>query len=81
MTLATPEGWKSHPGTVGQAILGTPHICDEAGEPLPMGKSISKVKLNLIITMITRKPKVFIINMAGDLSAMSAIWTKIIFYI
>jgi len=34
MTLATPEGWKSHPGTVGQAILGTPHICDESGEPL-----------------------------------------------
>lgn len=38
MTLATPEGWKSHPGTVGQAILGTPHICDEAGEPLPIGE-------------------------------------------
>ena len=38
MTLATPEGWKSHPGTVGQAILGTPHICDETGEPLPIGE-------------------------------------------
>jgi len=38
MTLATPEGWKSHPGTVGQAILGTPHICDENGEPLPTGE-------------------------------------------
>jgi acyl-CoA synthetase (AMP-forming)/AMP-acid ligase II len=37
MTLATPEGWKSHPGTVGKAILGTAHICDEAGEPLPVG--------------------------------------------
>jgi len=38
MTLATPEGWKSHPGTVGQAILGTPHICDDSGEPLPTGE-------------------------------------------
>jgi len=38
MTLATPEGWKSHPGTVGIAILGTPHICDEDGNPLLTGE-------------------------------------------
>ena len=38
MTLATPEGWKAHPGTVGSPILGALHICGENGEPLPIGK-------------------------------------------
>jgi len=38
MTLATPEGWKAHPGTVGFPILGTLHICGENGEALPTGE-------------------------------------------
>ncbi|MFJ8746092.1 AMP-binding protein [Embleya sp. NPDC127516] len=34
----TPEEWLAHPGTVGRAILGTPHICDEEGRELPVGE-------------------------------------------
>jgi fatty-acyl-CoA synthase len=29
---ATPEQWRSHPGTVGRAVNGIIHICDEAGK-------------------------------------------------
>jgi long-chain acyl-CoA synthetase len=37
-TLATPEDWKSHPGTVGRAWPITELlIVDEAGEPVPPG--------------------------------------------
>ncbi len=38
LTLATPEGWKSHPGSVGEAVVGTAYICDEEGEPLSTGE-------------------------------------------
>ncbi|WP_406295091.1 AMP-binding protein [Embleya sp. NBC_00888] len=34
----TPEEWLAHRGTVGRAILGTPHICDEEGRELPVGE-------------------------------------------
>ena len=37
-THATPEQWLAHPGTVGQPILGTIHICNEEGEELPNGE-------------------------------------------
>ena len=37
-THATPEQWLAHPGTVGQPILGTIHICNEDGEELPNGE-------------------------------------------
>ncbi|WP_283133271.1 AMP-binding protein [Rhizohabitans arisaemae] len=30
--------WLAHPGTVGRAIVGVPHILDEAGEDLPTGE-------------------------------------------
>ena len=33
-----PDAWLAHPGTVGQAILGTIHICDELGNELPNGE-------------------------------------------
>ncbi|MEU0566673.1 acyl-CoA synthetase [Nonomuraea sp. NPDC005983] len=37
-TLATPEGWKSHPGTVGSAWpISELLIVDDAGEPVPTG--------------------------------------------
>ncbi|SDH73778.1 acyl-CoA synthetase [Nonomuraea jiangxiensis] len=37
-TLATPEGWKSHPGTVGTAWpFSELLIVDESGEPVPTG--------------------------------------------
>ena len=29
------ENWLTHKGSVGQAVLGTLRICDEAGEPVP----------------------------------------------
>ena len=37
-THCGPEEWLAHPGTVGKAILGTLHICDEEGAPLPNGE-------------------------------------------
>ncbi len=33
-----PEDWLERPGTVGLPVIGTPHICDDAGEPLPIGE-------------------------------------------
>ncbi|MET8001559.1 acyl-CoA synthetase [Nonomuraea glycinis] len=37
-TLATPEGWKSHPGTVGNAWpISELLIVDDEGEPVPAG--------------------------------------------
>ncbi len=32
------EQWLEHPGTVGQALIGTIHIVDENGEELPVGE-------------------------------------------
>ena len=37
-THCGPEEWLAHPGTVGRAILGTIHICDEDGRELPNGE-------------------------------------------
>ncbi|WP_019925234.1 AMP-binding protein [Nocardia sp. BMG111209] len=31
--------WLAHPGSVGRAILGTPHILDETGRELPLGET------------------------------------------
>ncbi len=36
-THTTPQEWLAHPGTVGRAIIGTIHICDEDGKELPNG--------------------------------------------
>ncbi len=33
------ESWLSHPGSVGQAVLGELHICDEAGEEVAVGET------------------------------------------
>jgi acyl-CoA synthetase (AMP-forming)/AMP-acid ligase II len=33
------EMWLSHPGTVGKAIQGVVHICDENGDEVPSGES------------------------------------------
>ena len=33
-----PEAWLANPGTVGQSILGTIHICDEMGAAQPNGE-------------------------------------------
>lgn len=38
MTMVSSEGWLAHPGTVGRAILGTIHICDDAGAEVPVGQ-------------------------------------------
>ena len=38
-TSITTEEWIKHPGSVGRAKLGVIHICDEAGEELPVGES------------------------------------------
>ncbi len=35
LTAATAQEWLSRKGTVGRAVMGTIHICDEAGEPVP----------------------------------------------
>jgi len=34
----SPQDWLAHPGTVGKSILGTVHICDDAGAELPNGE-------------------------------------------
>ena len=38
VTINNSAEWSSHPGTVGKPILGVIHICDEAGEELPVGE-------------------------------------------
>lgn len=38
MTWAMPDQWLSHKGTVGAAIWGEVHICDEQGNELPIGE-------------------------------------------
>jgi fatty-acyl-CoA synthase len=38
MTVCNSAEWLAHKGTVGKAILGTLHICDEAGAELPPGE-------------------------------------------
>jgi fatty-acyl-CoA synthase len=38
LTHVTPEAWLTRPGTVGQPILGTIHICDEDGVELQAGQ-------------------------------------------
>lgn len=36
-TTLNSEEWLAHPGSVGRSIAGAAHICDEHGEPLPIG--------------------------------------------
>lgn len=38
MTYISPEDWLRHKGSVGRAVVGTLHICDDQGEPLPKGE-------------------------------------------
>jgi fatty-acyl-CoA synthase len=38
LTYVGPQDWLAHPGTVGRAVLGTLHICDEEGNELPPGE-------------------------------------------
>jgi long-chain acyl-CoA synthetase len=38
LTYVGPQEWLAHPGTVGRAVLGTLHICDEEGNELPPGE-------------------------------------------
>ena len=37
MTLVDSPDWLAHPGTVGRAVLGQVHICDDFGRELPAG--------------------------------------------
>jgi acyl-CoA synthetase (AMP-forming)/AMP-acid ligase II len=39
LTYVGPEDWLAHPGTVGRAVMGTIHICDESGAELPAGEA------------------------------------------
>ncbi len=38
LTFVGPEAWLAHPGTVGRAVMGKLHICDEEGNELPTGE-------------------------------------------
>ncbi|HZQ75712.1 MAG TPA: acyl-CoA synthetase [Acidimicrobiia bacterium] len=38
LTYVGPQEWLAHPGTVGRAVLGTLHICDDEGNELPPGE-------------------------------------------
>ncbi|MDN3646756.1 acyl-CoA synthetase [Pontixanthobacter aestiaquae] len=37
MTMVGSADWMTHQGTVGRAILGTIHICDDNGDEVPVG--------------------------------------------
>jgi long-chain acyl-CoA synthetase len=37
LTYVGPQDWLAHPGTVGRAVLGVLHICDDDGNELPPG--------------------------------------------
>ena len=39
LTYVGPEDWLAHPGTVGRAVMGTVHVCDERGEEMPAGEA------------------------------------------
>src|SRR5262249_17157873 len=39
LTHVTPDDWLKPPGTVGRAVFGTLHVCDERGEEVPNGES------------------------------------------
>ena len=39
LTFIDSEAWLSHRGSVGRPILGTLHICDDAGEELAVGEA------------------------------------------
>ena len=39
LTYVGPEEWLAHPGTVGRAVLGVLHICDEEGNELAPGEA------------------------------------------
>jgi long-chain acyl-CoA synthetase len=39
LTYAGPQDWLAHPGTVGRAVVGVLHICDDDGNELPPGQS------------------------------------------
>lgn len=38
LTWASSEDWLGHKGTVGRAIFGQLHICDESGDEVPVGE-------------------------------------------
>jgi long-chain acyl-CoA synthetase len=38
LTFITAEEWLAHPGSVGRAVFGIPHICDEDGKELSTGE-------------------------------------------
>jgi long-chain acyl-CoA synthetase len=39
MTLVGSAEWLAHKGTVGRAVVGVAHICDDDGEELPVGET------------------------------------------
>ncbi len=39
MTLVNSTDWLAHKGTVGRAVVGVLHICDDDGEELPSGEN------------------------------------------
>jgi len=38
LTMCNSDEWLEHPGTVGRAVFGTLHICDDDGNELPPGQ-------------------------------------------
>jgi long-chain acyl-CoA synthetase len=38
LTFINAEEWLAHPGSVGKAVMGTIHICDESGSEQPTGE-------------------------------------------
>lgn len=38
ITLISSQEWLAHPGSVGRCLVGKIYICDDVGEPLPVGE-------------------------------------------
>jgi acyl-CoA synthetase (AMP-forming)/AMP-acid ligase II len=39
LTYIGAKDWLEHPGSVGRALVGVPHVCDEHGNELPTGEA------------------------------------------
>ena len=39
MCAVGPQDWLTHPGSVGKAVLGVAHVCDDEGNELPQGET------------------------------------------
>ena len=79
LTAIDSEDWLAHRGSVGKALLGTPHILDDAGRELPAGEPGTcgrRAARRSSTTTIPRRPRARATSTAGRRSATSATSTR-----